>query len=39
MVRKKSAADLKPWVERAGFELIALFANGVVGNLVAIKSP
>jgi hypothetical protein len=30
MVRKKSLADLEPWLERARSSLVASFANGVV---------
>ena len=38
MIRKKSLADLEPWVERARSGLIASFANGVVRDLAAVSA-
>lgn len=38
MTRKKSLADLEPWVERARSGLIASFANGVVRDLAGVSA-
>jgi transposase len=43
MMRKKSLADLEPWLERARSSLVAAFANGVAKDweavCAAISSP
>lgn len=43
MIRRKSLADLEPWLERARSSLVAAFANGVAKDRAAvsaaIKSP
>ena len=38
MVRKRSLADLEPWVERARTSLVASFANGVVKDKAAVRA-
>lgn len=38
MVRKKSLADLDPWLERARASLVASFANGVVKDQAAVSA-
>jgi transposase len=38
MVRKKSLADLEPWVDRAGSSLVASFANGVIKDKAAVSA-
>jgi transposase len=38
MVRKKSLADLEPWLERARSSLVASFANGVVKDKAAVSA-
>jgi transposase len=38
MVRKKSPADLEPWLERARSSLVASFANGVVKDKAAVSA-
>lgn len=39
MIRKKSLADLDPWLERARSGLVASFANGVVRDRAAVSAP
>ncbi|WP_143239589.1 transposase, partial [Agrobacterium rosae] len=43
MIRKKSLADLEPWLERARSSLVAAFAIGIAKDRAAvsaaIKSP
>ena len=38
MVRKKSLADLDPWLERARSSLVASFANGVIKDQAAVSA-
>jgi transposase len=38
MVRKKSLADLDPWLERARSSLVASFANGVAKDKAAVSA-
>jgi transposase len=38
MIRKKSLADLEPWLERARSSLVASFANGVIKDQAAVKA-
>jgi transposase len=38
MVRKKSIADLEPWLERARSTLVASFANGVIKDKAAVAA-
>jgi transposase len=38
MVRKKSLADLEPWLERARSSLVASFANGVIKDQAAVSA-
>ena len=38
MIRKKSLADLEPWLERARSGLVASFANGVVKDRAAVSA-
>jgi len=38
MVRKKSLADLVPWLERARLSLVASFANGVIKDRAAVSA-
>lgn len=38
MIRKKSLADLEPWLERARSSLVASFANGVVRDRAAVSA-
>ena len=38
MVRKKSFADLEPWLERARSSLVASFANGVIKDQAAVSA-
>jgi transposase len=38
MIRKKSHADLDPWVERASASLLASFANGVTTDKAAVSA-
>jgi len=38
MVRKRSLADLEPWLERARSSLVASFANGVVRDRAAVSA-
>jgi transposase len=38
MIRKKSLADLEPWLERARSSLVAAFANGVARDRVAVSA-
>lgn len=38
IVRKKSLADLEPWIERARSSLVASFANGIMKDLAAVRA-
>jgi len=38
MIRKKSLADLQPWLERARTSLAASFANGVMKDQAAVAA-
>ncbi|EDP62762.1 putative transposase [alpha proteobacterium BAL199] len=38
MVRKKSLADLAPWLERARSSLVASFANGILKDIAAVSA-
>jgi transposase len=38
MVRKKSLADLEPWLERARSSLVASLANGVIKDQAAVSA-
>jgi Transposase len=38
MVRKKSLADLEPWLDRARSSLVASFANGVIKDQAAVSA-
>ena len=38
MVRKKSLADLEPWLERVRSSLVVSFANGVIKDRAAVSS-
>ena len=38
MVRKKSLAELDPWLERARSSLVASFANGVIKDQAAVSA-
>ena len=38
MIRKKSLADLEPWLERARLGLVASFANGVAKDRKAVSA-
>jgi transposase len=38
MVRKRSLADLEPWLERAQSSLVASFANGVTKDQAAVSA-
>ncbi len=38
MIRKKTLADLEPWLERARTSLVASFANGVVKDKKAVSA-
>lgn len=38
MIRKKSLADLEPWLERARSSLVAAFANGVAKDWAAVSA-
>ena len=38
MVRKKSLADLEPWLEQARSSLVASFANGVIKDKAAVSA-
>jgi transposase len=38
MIRRKTAADLDPWIERARTSLIASFANGVTRDIAAVRA-
>lgn len=38
MVRKRSLADLEPWLERARSSLVASFANGVIKDRAAVSA-
>ena len=38
MIRKKSLADLEPWLERARSSLVAAFAKGVAKDRAAVSA-
>lgn len=38
MIRRKSLADLEPWLERARMSLVASFANGVTKDQAAVAA-
>ena len=38
MVRKKSLADLEPWLKRARSSLVTSFANGVIKDQAAVSA-
>ena len=38
MIRKKAAASLDPWLERAQTSLVASFANGIVKDLATVRA-
>ena len=38
MIRKKSLADLEPWLDRARTSLVASFANGIIKDKAAVSS-
>ncbi len=38
MIRRKSLADLEPWLERARSSLVASFANGVIKDQAAVSA-
>ena len=38
MIRRKSEADLLPWIEEGGASLIASFVNGVARNIAAVRA-
>jgi transposase len=38
MIRKKSLADLEPWLDRARTSLVASFANGVIKDKAAVSA-
>ena len=38
MIRRKSLADLEPWLERARSSLVASFANGVIKDQAAVTA-
>ena len=38
MIRKKSLADLEPWLERARSSLVAAFAKGVAKDWAAVSA-
>jgi transposase len=38
MIRKKSLADLQPWLECARTSLVASFANGVMKDQAAVAA-
>ncbi len=38
MIRKKSLADLEPWLKRAQSSLVASFANGVIKDQAAVSA-
>jgi len=38
MIRKKSLADLEPWLGRARSSLVAAFANGVIKDRTAVSA-
>ena len=38
MIRRKVAADLEPWIERASGSLVASFANGVAKDIAAVRA-
>ena len=38
MVRRKSEADLLPWIEDGGASLVASFAHGVARDIAAVRA-
>ena len=38
MIRKRSAAELDPWLQHARSSLVASFANGVLKDLAAVRA-
>ena len=38
MIRRKSQADLDPWIERARASLVASFATGVIKDKAAVSA-
>ena len=38
MIRKKAAASLDPWLERAQTSLVASFANRIVKDLATVRA-
>lgn len=38
MIRRKSEADLLPWIEDGGASLVASFANGVARDIAAVRA-
>ena len=38
MIRRKSLADLQPWLDRARTSLVASFANGVIKDRAAVAA-
>lgn len=38
MIRRKTAADLEPWIDQARSSLIASFANGVSRDIAAVRA-
>lgn len=38
MVRRQAAAELSPWIERAGASLVASFARGVKNDEAAVRA-
>ena len=38
MIRRKSQADLDPWIERARASPVASFANGVIKDKAAVSA-
>jgi transposase len=38
MIRKKSVAELEPWVERARSHLVSSLANGIIKDQTAVHA-
>ena len=38
MIRRKTEADLSPWIERGRASLVASFANGVERDIAAVRA-
>ena len=38
LIRRKSEADLLPWIEEGGASLVASFANGVARDIAAVRA-